>query len=157
METSILTTVKQILGLDENYTAFDQDILMHINTVFANLNQIGVGPALGFYVENKEQKWSDFLGTDMRLGAVPSFVAGKVRLIFDPPSTSFAITALENVLTEMEYRIWTYVEERAYQVKQQSGDLAWQFLDHEGFPVEAEVGDLGYDPTTGNLWRKTDG
>lgn len=107
MDVSILTTVKKSLGLVESDTSFDSDILLFINSVLANLNQIGVGPENGFQIEDKTVTWESFLGTDPRLNNVKTYVAMKVRLLFDPPATSFAITAIENQVKELEYRIYT--------------------------------------------------
>jgi hypothetical protein len=109
-EASILTSVKKALGLDESYEAFDPDILMHINSVFSNLNQIGVGPETGFQIEDKDATWDDLLDGDPRLNNVKSWVYSKVRLMFDPPATSFAISAIQEVIKEFEYRIYTFSE-----------------------------------------------
>lgn len=110
MEGSILTTVKKALGLDENYTAFDLDILLFTNSVLSNLNQIGVGPVNGFQIEDKSATWDDLLGTDPRLNNVKAFVYLKVRLLFDPPVTSFAIAAFEEQAKELEFRIYSTAE-----------------------------------------------
>jgi hypothetical protein len=108
--TSILTSVKKALGLDESYEAFDPEILMHINSVFSTLNQIGVGPEAGFQIEDKDATWDDLLGSDPRLNNVKTWTYSKVRLIFDPPTTSFAIAAVQEVIKELEFRIYTLAE-----------------------------------------------
>lgn len=110
METSILKTVKKSLGLVDADTSFDADILLYINSVFSNLNQIGVGPEEGFQIEDADATWDSFLGTDLRLNNVKAFVYLKVRLLFDPPATSFAISAVESQAKELEYRIYTVKE-----------------------------------------------
>lgn len=110
MATSILTSVKKTLGIDEMYTAFDPDILLYINSVLANLNQIGVGEDAGFQIEDKVATWESFLGADPRLNNVKAYVSLKVRLLFDPPATSFAIAAFEAQAKEIEYRIYTTAE-----------------------------------------------
>ena len=110
MEDSILTTIKKVLGLDDAYTAFDLDLLLLINSVLANLNQIGVGPVHGFQIEDKSATWGDFLGDDPRLNNVKALVFMKVQLLFDPPATSFAIEAKERIAKELEYRIYTFAE-----------------------------------------------
>ena len=107
MSDSILTSVKKALGIDEDYTAFDPDITMHINSILATLNQIGVGPDLGFVIEDKNATWDDLLDGDLRLTFVKTYLYTKVRLIFDPPATSFAIQAQTEVAKELEYRIYT--------------------------------------------------
>lgn len=110
METSILKTVKKSLGVVESDDTFDADILMFINSVFSNLTQIGVGPENGFQIEDANATWESFLGTDLRLNNVKALVYLKVRLLFDPPATSFAITAIQDQAKELEYRIYTVKE-----------------------------------------------
>lgn len=102
---SILTSVKKSLGLDESYTAFDSDILMFTNTALATLTQLGIGPVNGFQIDDKTATWESFLGVDPRLNFVPTYVLLKVRLLFDPPATSFAIDAIKSQITEYEFRI----------------------------------------------------
>ena len=115
MVDSILTNTKKNLGLEADYTAFDPDILLFINSVLSNLNQIGVGPEEGFQIEDASSTWSDFLGDDLRLNNVKAFIYLKVRMLFDPPATSFAIGALETQAKEFEYRIYTTQEVEKWQ------------------------------------------
>jgi hypothetical protein len=103
--SSILTDTKKNLGIADEYTAFDQDIILHINSVFNVLNQISVGPEEGFDISDKTAEWNDFLGGDKRLNAVKTYVYLRVRLLFDPPQTSFHIAALENQYKELEWRL----------------------------------------------------
>lgn len=105
MDDSILKTIKKMLGLPEDYDAFDQDLIIHINSVFSNLHQIGVSPPEGFYITDATKKWSDFFDGEMPIHNVKTLVYLKVRLIFDPPATSFAITAMENQIKEQEWRL----------------------------------------------------
>lgn len=105
MEKSILKSVKKVLGLNEDYDAFDVDILMHINTAFFTLNQLGVGPEGGFEIEDASLKWEDFLGSEKDLNAVQSYVFVRVRLLFDRPETSYGIQALERQANELEWRL----------------------------------------------------
>ena len=112
MSDSILVTTKKILGLDVSYTAFDIDIILHINSVFGTLNQLGIGPENGFIIEDNTSMWSDFLESDLKLNAVKTYTYLKVRLLFDPPATSFHITAMENQIRELEWRLNVYRENR---------------------------------------------
>ena len=114
MTESILTSTKKILGIDSSYTAFDEDILMHINSTFATLNQIGVGPVEGFMISNSTPVWDDILDSDLRLNSVKSYVYLRVRLLFDPPSTSYAMSAIQDQITELGWRISTYREEEGW-------------------------------------------
>lgn len=116
--SSILTTVKKALGITESLEVYDAEIVMHINAVLANLNQIGVGPEQGFQIEDKNNTWESFLDDDPRLNNVKTYLYGKVRLIFDPPPTSFAIEAQERILKELETRI--YLAREAEQWNEQS-------------------------------------
>lgn len=108
--SSILTSIKKSLGLEEAYTAFDADLVMYINTALSTLNQIGIGPVEGVQITDKTTTWESLIGTDPRLNFVPSYVLLKTRLIFDPPATSFAIDAIKTQITEYEWRISTVRE-----------------------------------------------
>lgn len=102
---SILDGTKKNLGLAPEFKAFDHDIITHINAVLADLEQIGVGPVGGFYIEDDIAEWGDLLGSDARLNSVQSYVYLRVKLMFDPPATSFAITSLEKQAEKMEWRL----------------------------------------------------
>ena len=114
MSESILTSTKKILGLAEDYTEFDTDVVMHINTVFSILTQLGVGPESGFMILDSEPTWDDFLIGDERLNSVKTYVFLRVRLIFDPPATSFAIAALNEQVKELGWRISSVRESYAW-------------------------------------------
>lgn len=102
---TILTSVKKLLGIAESYTAFDADIIMHINAVFLVLQQLGVGPEKGFGIVDASAVWDDFLPGDERAKAIASYMGAKVRLAFDPPQSSTAMEALKNTVAEMEFRL----------------------------------------------------
>ena len=106
---SILSSTKKTLGLAPEYTPFDHDVIMHINTVFSFLNQLGVGPAEGFMIEDDTATWDEFI-TDARLNSVKSYVYLRVRLLFDPPTTSFVLSAVQEQIKELEWRINVYRE-----------------------------------------------
>ena len=107
---SILTSIKKMNGIPEEYTQFDTDLIIHINSVLVILNQLGVGPANGFSIEDKTGTWGDFLGTDNRLGMVKSYVALKVRLLFDPPTSSSVMDSMNKMVSELEWRINVQVD-----------------------------------------------
>ena len=103
---SILTSIKKLLGITEEYTHFDQDIIIHINTVFTTLNQLGVGPSEGFAITDDSETWSEFLGeNETMLNSVKTFIYMKVKLIFDPPLSSEVIKAMDRQIKELEWRI----------------------------------------------------
>lgn len=102
---SILTSVKKLLGITEDYTHFDNDLIMHINSVFTILNQLGVGPEEGFAIKGKGAKWTDFLPEGTMLELVKSYVGLKVRLMFDPPTSSALIEAINRQIAEFEWRL----------------------------------------------------
>lgn len=105
MSDSILTSTKKTLGLSADYTAFDADIIMHINSVFVILNDLGIGPEDGFMIEDAEDTWDMFLGADNNSNLIKTYMYLRVRLLFDPPATSFHIAAIEKELQEFEWRI----------------------------------------------------
>jgi hypothetical protein len=105
MENSILTSTKKILGLDENYTAFDPDIIMHINSAFSTLNQLGIGPVNGLFITDKTKKWEDLGIPENQLAMVRTLIYLKVRMIFDPPTLSFVIDGMKEQIREHEWRL----------------------------------------------------
>src|SRR5690606_4624763 len=92
---SILNAIKKPLGIDSEYDAFDFDIVMHINSAFSTLHQLGIGPAAGFEITGPNEKWVDFIGTSLPLNQVKTYVYIRVKLLFDPPQTSYAAEALK--------------------------------------------------------------
>ncbi len=103
---SILTSIKKLLGITEEYEQFDDDIIMHINTVFLNLSQIGVGPGEGFSIEGADALWSDYLPDTHKLfEAVKTYIYLKVRLLFDPPINSAVIESINRNIAEIEWRL----------------------------------------------------
>lgn len=107
---SILDSVKKDLGITVEYTHFDPDIIMGINSSFSILNQLGVGPEGGFAITDRSSVWTDFLGSDPRLEMVKTFVSKKTKQFFDPPQTGPMAEALERVLKELEFRINVMVD-----------------------------------------------
>jgi hypothetical protein len=108
---SILDSTKKALGVGADYDVFDADIIMYINSVFVNLQQLGIGPAEGFAIEDANTTWDAFLGTQQLLNQVKSYVVFKVRLAFDPPPSSFHIGSLEKQIQELEWRMSVVREE----------------------------------------------
>lgn len=102
---SILTSVKKKLGIAEEYEHFDADIIDHINSTFMVLAQLGVGPSERFYIEDSQTTWDDFISEPGKLQAVKTYVYQKVRLIFDPPTNSTHLQALEKSIAEFEWRL----------------------------------------------------
>lgn len=103
---SILTTIKKLLGLAEEDTSFDTDIIIGINTAFSTLTQLGVGPSNGFSILDKSKTWSDFLASATDLEAVKTYVHLKAKLLFDPPANSAMIDSINNVLDELTFRLY---------------------------------------------------
>lgn len=110
MNDSILTSIKKLLGIQEDYTHFDTDIIMHINSIFLTLSQIGVGPSEGFSIEDKTDEWTDFISEGMLLNTIKSYMYLKVKLIFDPPLSSAAMESMKNMINEYEWRIHVAVD-----------------------------------------------
>ena len=104
---SILTSIKKLLGVDEAYTHFDPDIVMHINSVLMILHQMGVGPSDGFIIEDETEVWGDFIpdASPIKLEAVKSYIYLKVRLLFDPPLSSAVIESINRQISELEWRL----------------------------------------------------
>lgn len=110
MEQSILISTKKILGIAEDYTVFDLDIITHINTAFSTLTQLGVGPSNGFMIEDDEAVWHDFIQDDLQYNSVKSYIFLRVRQLFDPPTTSYLISAFDKQIVELEWRLSSHRE-----------------------------------------------
>lgn len=105
---SILKGIKKDLGLDENYDAFDHDVLTQINSAFFTLYQLGLGPVDGFTVEGDAEKWVNFTGTGvnkMTVMAVHNFIYLSTRLVFDPPQFAHHLKAMQDQVQELTYRL----------------------------------------------------
>ena len=112
---SILTSIKKMLGISEDYTQFDEDIVRHINSVFLTLTQLGVGPETGFVIEDDTSTWADFVPevNAAQLHAIKSYIYMKVKLMFDPPLSSAVIEAMNRQIAEFEWRLNVAVDPKA--------------------------------------------
>ena len=127
MDDSILATIKKMLGLATEYTAFDQDIIVLINSQFMVLQQLGVGTkdVHGFAIKDYSEKWKDFLENDVNLRAVKEYIYMKVRMVFDPPGNSFVMDAYKQQCQELEWRL---------NVQAESVETFNFITDNDGFP-----------------------
>lgn len=105
LEDSILDTMKTALGVGVDNTEFDLEIIMAINSVFARLQQLDVGPEDAFEITDKTVKWADFLGTTKNINSVRTYMYLRVRLIWDIPATSYAIQAMEKQADYYEFNL----------------------------------------------------
>ena len=113
MDSSILTSIKKLLGIAEEDKTFDQDIIIHINSVLAILCLLGFGPFSGFLIVDDSAIWSDFLGESANLTLVLSYVYMKVRLMFDPPTIGTVADAINKNISELEWRINVAVDPKS--------------------------------------------
>lgn len=102
---SILTSIKKLLGITEEYEHFDADLIMHINSVFTILTQLGVGPSEGFRIEDSEATWSDFTDDNVKWDSVKTYMHLKVKLLFDPPLSSVVMESMNRMISELEWRL----------------------------------------------------
>ena len=109
---SILDTIKKLLGPDQSYNYFDQDIIIHINTAIMNLTDIGVGPKEGFSIKSSEEVWSDFIADIKQFEAVKTYIYLKVKLIFDPHLSSSVIEIYNKQINELEWRLNSRVDHK---------------------------------------------
>jgi hypothetical protein len=114
MTDSILESTKKNLSIAADDTTFDSTIVMHINSVLNTLHDLGIGPAEGFMIEGESEEWEEFLDDEILLNSAKSYIYLKVRLLFDPPATSFHINSLENLAKEEEWRLNTRREALAW-------------------------------------------
>lgn len=107
---SILTSIKKLLGIGEDYEEFDQDIIIHINTVLVALTQMGIGPEEGFVISDRTALWSDFIPDNMvKVENVKTYVYLKVKMIFDPPASSAVADAINRNASELEWRLTNHM------------------------------------------------
>lgn len=114
---SILTSIKKLLGITEEYTHFDSDIIMHINSVFMILTQMGVGPSDGFSISDKSSTWDEFTDNNLTIEAVKSYMYLKVKLLFDPSLSSTVMESMNRMISELEWRLNSAVD---YKWKEES-------------------------------------
>lgn len=107
---SILNSIKKLLGIAEDYDHFDSDIIMHINSVFTTLTQLGVGPEDGFSINDEAEKWEDFLPEEKMIHSVKTYIYLKVKLVFDPPLSSAVLESMKEQIKELEWRLPVAVE-----------------------------------------------
>lgn len=119
---SILTSVKKMLGITEDYEHFDQDIIMHINSVFMILWQLGVGPSECFSIRDNTAIWSDFMGDNTKIEAVKTYIYLRVGLLFDPPLSSSVLEAKNNQIKELEWRLHIIADSPTNEEIQNGGD-----------------------------------
>lgn len=105
MTDSILNDIKKLLGIDNTYTEFDTDIIIHINSVFMILNQLGVGPESGYRITGSLNIWSEFTDNEYEMESVKSYIYLKVRMMFDPPQSSALMQAMNEQIKEFEWRL----------------------------------------------------
>lgn len=105
MNDSILESIKKLLGIDTTYTVFDQDILIHINSVFMILRQMGVGPDEGYKITGAGNVWTEFSNDDLFIESVKTYMYLKVRLYFDPPQNTSLMQAIQSQVSELEWRL----------------------------------------------------
>lgn len=105
MQDSILVTIRKLVCGDPYANHFDTDLLVHINACFSVLNQLGVGPEKGFVVTDETQNWGDYTADSAVLNLVKTYIALKVRLIFDPPLTSSVLDAMNKEINQLEWRL----------------------------------------------------
>lgn len=126
MNESILTSTKAVLGITEECENFDPQIIMHINTVFATLSQLGVGAKSSFVIKDKTAVWNDFLEDNETLVAVQTYVGLKVKTIFDPPTGSTVMDAINRTISELEFRLNIAAEISGSQAEDMGIIIDWE-------------------------------
>ncbi len=125
MNESILISVRKFLGLGETDSAFDTDLIILINSEFSTLNQLGVGPKEPFKISGVTEEWSSFIEDKKYLESVKEFIGIKVKIIFDPPSSSFVLNAYKEKAAELEWRL------NAFEDRQTVGDVISAYSSEE--------------------------
>lgn len=139
MSSSILATIKKMLGYDDDYTPFDTDIIVPINSALMTLTQLGVGPKEGFSISGYDAKWSDFITNETKLEGVKTYVYLKTKMIFDPPTNSYLMDAMKENAQELEFRL---------NVQAESVEK-FDFMDRSSLPRGGAEANIGGDATDG--------
>lgn len=108
---SILITIRAALGVDEDYSGFDGEIILGINGAIFSLNQLGIGPEAGYEITGIEEVWAEILLGATDIEAIKSYIQLKTRLSFDPPTTSFLLNSIERQIEQLEWRLLAQVED----------------------------------------------
>lgn len=111
VNSSILLSVKKMLGPSADYDIFDPELIIYINSVFGTLHQLGVGPEEKFVITGDSELWSDFTTEGEEIEEVKSYMYLRVRLLFDPPSSSFVLSSFKEQMKELEWRLQCKAEE----------------------------------------------
>jgi len=109
---SILASIKKMLGLEDDYTPFDMDIIVHINSALMTLNQLGVGPDKGFQIEGYNETWDDLEISLEMIGAVKNYIYLSVKTLFDPPTNSFVMDAMQKQIEQLGWRLNVQAESK---------------------------------------------
>lgn len=110
MNESILNTIKKLLGINEEDSSFDIDVMVHINMAINTLMQLGVGPQTGYAITGNTETWSDYISDMSKLEMIKTYILLKVKLIFDPPNSSRVIESYENMIKELDFRLNVQVD-----------------------------------------------
>lgn len=102
---SILETIKKLIGISKDYTHFDDDLIIHINSAFSALRQIGIGPQSGFIITGYDETWEDFIESEQAIPIVKSYIFFKTKFSFDPPTAGTTKESYEKMLSEYEWRL----------------------------------------------------
>lgn len=111
---SILISIKKLLGIAEEYEQFDIDLIIHINSAFSTLTQLGIGPEEGFFIEDETTVWSDYVQDNNILGHVKTYVFLKTKILFDPPASATILEAYNRSILELEYRLIVTQDSKTY-------------------------------------------
>lgn len=154
MDDSILNNIKQMLGYPVDFKDFDLEITMYINSAFSKLNSLGATYPGGFRIDGEQNTWAEFLKGIEHLDMIKEFIFIHVRLIHDPPTLSFVLNALQDRMKELEFRVG--LEEITFNPNAytKTPRPEWYIVDDEtDFPAGSQVGDMGIDPDSGNVWQ----
>jgi hypothetical protein len=114
-DDSILDSIKKLLSIEVADTTYDIDVIVHVNSVFSTLQQLGLGPASALYIADNTTKWSDFIGANPNVAAVKSYVFMRVKLLFDPPTLSYVLQSFQAQIDQLEWRFTVAADEFAWQ------------------------------------------
>jgi hypothetical protein len=156
-EAKILDSIKKLLGIAPEYDVFDDEIIIHINSVFSVMHQLGAAPLQGFLVVDGTETWDQYIGDAHHVQMIKTLTYMKVRLIFDPPASSSVLNSFESQIKELEWRL-SIMEIQwnpdAYAGLGLGEPTTYVVPTGGDFPEDAPDNSIGIDPVTGDVWQE---
>lgn len=164
---SVLQSIKKVLQIPSEYTAFDIDVTMHINSVLSTLYQLGFGATDDqFVITDGNDTWANLFTGYKAVNMIQTYIGMRVKQIFDPFQTGFATTSYDAQIKELEWRINVAISSSpniptsstppTVPATIPESEIIWDLTGGKDFPQDAPYGARGIDLSNGSTWVKTE-